>query len=125
MSERTNRNRYVPEEAHYQLLQLLEHEPQLSQREIAERLGVSLGKVNYCVQALAARGLVKMSNFYRSQNKRAYLYTLTPRGIAEKTTMALRFLRIKEAEHRNLMLEIEALRKEVGASGSSITDGNA
>jgi EPS-associated MarR family transcriptional regulator len=120
MVERKNHGMLMTEEAHYRLLRLLEQEPKLSQREIAERLGVSLGKVNYCLQALVERGWVKVGNFYRSQNKRAYLYKLTPRGLAEKATLALRFLRVKEAEHRALVREIEALREEVnGNAGGS------
>lgn len=106
----------MAEEAHYRLLRLLEQEPKLSQREIAERLGVSLGKVNYCMQALIERGWVKVGNFYRSRNKRAYLYRLTPSGLAEKAALALRFLRLKEAEHRALMQEIQALREEVNGN---------
>ena len=103
----------MTEDAHYRLLRLLEEEPQLSQREIADRLGISLGKVNYCMRALADKGWVKMGNFYRSHNKKAYLYVLTPKGLAEKAAMTVRFLRRKEAEHRALMEEIEVLRKEV------------
>lgn len=110
----------MTEEAHYRLLRLLEQEPKLSQREIAERLGVSLGKVNYCLQALVERGWVKVGNFYRSQNKRAYLYKLTPHGLAEKAALTLRFLRIKEAEHRALVREIQALREEINGN----TGGN-
>lgn len=110
----------MTEEVHYRLLRLLEQEPKLSQREIAERLGVSLGKVNYCLQALVERGWVKVGNFYRSENKRAYLYKLTPKGLTEKATLALRFLRLKEAEHRALMQEIRSLREEVnGNAGGS------
>lgn len=117
MSERKNHDSYLSEEAHYRLLRLLEQEPELSQREIAARLGVSLGKVNYCMRALIERGWVKVGNFYRSHNKRAYLYRLTPKGLAEKAALALRFLKMKEAEHRALMREIQALRAEVnGAS---------
>lgn len=101
------------EEAHFRLLKLLEAEPDLSQREIAERLGISLGKVNYCVRALIDKGLVKAKNFYQNPVKRSYLYILTPQGAAEKAAMTLRFLRRKEAEHRALMNEIKVLREEV------------
>ncbi|MBN1379010.1 MAG: MarR family EPS-associated transcriptional regulator [Gammaproteobacteria bacterium] len=104
----------MTEEAHYRLMHLLEQEPYLSQREIAKRMGISLGKVNYCVQALAEKGWIKMGNFYRSQNKQAYLYQLTPRGLREKAAMTLRFLHRKEAEYQALHQEIERLRKEVG-----------
>lgn len=114
MSEREQHDRQTIEEAHYRLLSLLQDEPHLSQREIAERLGVSLGKVNYCVRALAECGWIKIGNFYRNPNKLAYLYVLTPKGVAEKALMALRFLSRKEAEHRALVREIEILRQEVG-----------
>ncbi|HEX5055927.1 MAG TPA: MarR family EPS-associated transcriptional regulator [Gammaproteobacteria bacterium] len=103
----------MDEDVHYRLLRLLEQAPQLSQREIAEQLGISLGKVNYCVRALIDRGWVKMGNFYRSRNKQAYLYKLTPRGLMQKAAMAVRFLKRKEAEHQALLGEIELLRREV------------
>lgn len=113
------------EDVHYRLLRLLEQEPQLSQREIAGRLGISLGKVNYCVRALVNRGWVKISNFYKSHNKQAYLYKLTPSGLMEKAVLAVHFLRSKEAEHRALMNEIEMLRKEVrNMPGRASKDAN-
>ena len=112
----------MDEDAHYRLLRLLEQEPQLSQREIAERLGVSLGKVNYCVRALVDKGWVKMGNFYRSHNKQAYLYKLTPHGLMQKAGMAIRFLQRKEAEHSVLLSEIEMLRKEV-MDGGAVKEG--
>jgi EPS-associated MarR family transcriptional regulator len=107
----------MDEDVHYQLLRLLEQEPQLSQRELAERLGISLGKANYCLRALIDKGWVKMGNFYRSRRKQAYLYKLTPRGLIQKAGMAIRFLKRKEAEHRALLSEIEMLRQEVKAMG--------
>jgi MarR family transcriptional regulator, temperature-dependent positive regulator of motility len=113
----------MDEDVHYQLLRLLEQEPQLSQRDLAGRLGISLGKANYCLRALIDKGWVKMGNFYRSHNKQAYLYKLTPRGIMQKAGMAIRFLRRKEAEHRTLLNEIEMLRKEVKNMNGSVTKG--
>lgn len=101
------------EETHYRLLRLLEDQPGVSQRQIAAELGVSLGKVNYCVKALVDRGWVKAGNFYRSSRKRNYLYQLTPRGIAAKGHLAVRFLRRKEAEYEALVEEIESLRDEI------------
>ena len=124
MVERKNHENPMAEEAHYRLLRLLEQEPKLSQREIAERLGVSLGKVNYCLRALTERGWVKVGNFYRSENKRAYLYKLTPSGLAEKATLALRFLHMKEAEHRALMQEIKSLREEVNGVNGNRKEGS-
>lgn len=104
--------RTMTEDAHYRLLRLLEKEPQLSQRELAERMGVSLGKVNYCMRALIEKGWLKAGNFVRSNQKSAYLYILTPSGIKEKAAMTVRFLRRKEAEHKALVQEIEQLRAE-------------
>lgn len=118
MTEHTKQPSFVVEESHYQLLRLLEQEPHLSQRELAKQLGISLGKVNYCIRALAEKGWIKAGNFYRSSNKRAYLYILTPRGVVEKAKLTLRFLRRKEAEHRALINDIEALRKEVRKQGA-------
>lgn len=119
MAEQTGSTKPFASEAHYRLLALLEKEPHLSQRELAQHLGVSLGKVNYCLRALVEKGWLKVGNFRRSSNKRAYLYQLTPRGIQEKTALALRFLRRKEAEHDALVREIACLREEIRRSVDS------
>ena len=97
----------------YRLLKLLEDNPELSQRELAGELDISLGKANYCVRALIDRGWVKMVNFGRSGNKTAYIYKLTPMGIGEKARAARRFLDQKREEHDRLSGEIEALREEL------------
>ncbi|OZI28160.1 MarR family EPS-associated transcriptional regulator [Bordetella genomosp. 1] len=102
------------EEIRLRVLRLLQANPKMSQRELAEGLGVSLGKTNYCLRALLDRGLIKMQNFRNSQNKLAYTYFLTPEGIAEKAGLTARFLKIKVAEYEMLHKEIEALRGEVG-----------
>ena len=81
------------EESHYRLLRLLDSSPNLSQRELARELGVSLGKVNYCVNALIEKGWVKARNFRNSNNKLAYAYLLTPRGIEQKAAITVYFLR--------------------------------
>ena len=83
--------------------------PELSQRE----LGISLGKINYCLNALIDKGLVKVRNFRNSSNKLAYAYLLTPRGIDSKATIAVQFLKRKVAEYEMLKLEIEQLQREV------------
>lgn len=106
----------------YRVLQLLEQQPDITQRELAATVGISLGRVNNCVQALIERGWVKAANFRNSKQKRAYLYKLTPQGMTEKASLAIRFLRRKERERRELLHEIEALREEVRRSG--ITEGN-
>ena len=101
------------EEQHFRILRELERDPKVSQRRLAEELGVSVGKINYCLKALIDRGLVKANNFRNSQNKRAYLYVLTPKGISEKSRNTVRFLQRKTAEYEALRKEIERLRREV------------
>lgn len=101
------------ENLHHQLLKLLQACPQLSQRELAEKMGVSLGKANYCMRALIEKGLVKLENFQQSENKRKYAYLLTPAGIEEKTRITLVFLRRKEAEYEIIKQEIAALQIEL------------
>lgn len=99
----------LQEENHLKVLRLLEANPQLSQRELADALAVSLGKTNYCLKALLGKGYIKMQSFSKSQNKLAYAYLLTPTGVAEKAGLAVRFLARKVAEYENLTLEIEEL----------------
>jgi EPS-associated MarR family transcriptional regulator len=101
------------EENHLKVLRLLEANPHLSQRDLADALGISLGKTNYCLQALLGKGFIKMQSFKKSQNKSAYAYLLTPTGIAEKAGLTVRFLARKVAEFKSLTLEIEALKSEV------------
>jgi len=103
----------VEDEIHYKLLKVLEENPDVTQRELAARLGVSLGKANYCLRALMGRGWVKMANFRRNPNKMGYVYLLTPRGIDEKARFAVRFLRHKLNEFDALKAEIERLKVEV------------
>jgi EPS-associated MarR family transcriptional regulator len=103
----------LPDESYLRVLRLLEENPHMNQRELAQALGVSLGKTNYCMKALLDKGLIKMQNFRGSQNKLAYAYLLTPSGIAAKADLTARFLKHKIAEYENLRKEIEALRREV------------
>jgi EPS-associated MarR family transcriptional regulator len=103
----------VEDEIHYKLLKVLEETPDVTQRELAARLGISLGKANYCLRALMGRGWVKMDNFRRNPNKMGYVYLLTPKGIEEKARFAVRFLRHKLQEFDALKSEIERLRLEV------------
>ena len=108
----------IDQEIHLKLLRHLEANPQVSQRELAEHLGVSLGKANYCLQALVGKGLVKARNFKNSANKRAYLYLLTPKGLRAKTQIGVRFLQRKIEEHEALHVEIEELRNELTNDGT-------
>ena len=101
------------DDAEYRLLRLLEANPQYSQRELAQHLGLSLGKINYCLRALIDKGWVKARNFSNSPNKRAYLYVLTPKGMEEKARIAVRFLRAKMEEYEHLEREISELRREI------------
>ena len=100
------------EETHYKLMRLIQSNPGLSQRDVARELGVSLGKVNYCLQALMRRGWVKASNFKNSQNKAGYIYLLTPRGVRQKASLTLHFLQLKVSEYERLKLEIDQMRRE-------------
>ena len=102
----------------YQLLsQIADHENS-SQRDIARRLGVSVGKVNYCLRAVINRGWVKVNNFRRRDNKWAYAYLLTPSGTKAKVSLARAFLAQKEGEFEQLQRDIWALREEVAPSGA-------
>ena len=104
------------DELRLRVLRALESNPELSQRQLAAKLGVSLGGVNYALKALMRRGYVKADNFRHSGRKVAYLYFLTPKGIAEKTSLATMFLGRKLEEYEVLRQEIEALKSEVGSS---------
>jgi EPS-associated MarR family transcriptional regulator len=95
------------------ILRIIEENPGISQRDLAQALGVSLGKANYCLQALIEKGWIKVNNFKNSNNKQAYMYLLTRRGIAEKAQLTRRFLQRKVAEYEALRREIEQLRREV------------
>lgn len=88
----TERQKTRQEDVHFRILRLLQENPNLSQRELAERLGISLGKTNFCIRALLDKGLIKLQNFQNSSNKFAYTYLLTPRGLAEKAALTASFL---------------------------------
>ncbi len=102
----------ITDEIKYRLLKLLEQDPELSQRAISKEMGISLGKVNYCLHALIDKGTIKARNFYRNNNKKAYAYYLTPKGLEEKTRVTVNFLQSKIVEYENLKLEIDEIRKE-------------
>jgi EPS-associated MarR family transcriptional regulator len=95
-------------------MRVLEENPDLTQRELAEKLGMSVGGVNYCLNALIDKGLVKMGNFQKSKNKFKYVYLLTPQGITEKLSMTNRFLKRKMEEYEALKVEIGLLKAEMG-----------
>lgn len=108
------------EENHLKVLRLLVENSHMNQRDLADALGVSLGKINYCIKALVEKGLIKVQNFRNSQNKLAYAYLLTPLGIAEKANLTARFLRRKLAEYESLNHEIELLKREVGEDRADV-----
>jgi EPS-associated MarR family transcriptional regulator len=109
------------EELRYKLMRLLEARPEMSQRDAARALGISVGKANYCLQALVQKGWVKATRFKNSHNKAAYMYLLTPRGLEEKAKLALEFLHIKMREYEALRMEIEQIRRETSAGGRRAT----
>ena len=107
------------QEIRLKVLRALEENPELSQRQLAAQLGVSLGGVNYAMKALVERGFVKVKNFSRSDTKTAYLYILTPSGIAEKASVAAALLGRKLKEYEVLVSEIDALQSEVAQRDSA------
>ncbi len=101
------------EEIQFEVLRRLHQTPQVSQRALAKDLGVGLGTINFCFQALVEKGLVKMQNFSQSKNKLRYAYLLTPAGVAEKSKLTAEFLRRKVAEYEVLQREIDELKSEI------------
>ena len=101
------------QELEYQALKILEQQPDLTQRQLAKELGVSLGKTHYLIKSLIDVGWVKLDNFQRSDSKWGYVYLLTPTGIIEKTALTARFLVRKQREHTQLQQEIAELQEEV------------
>lgn len=98
---------------HYRLLKMLSKEPNVTQRDMAKRMGISLGKMNYCVTELAAKGWIKIIRFKSAKNKTPYTYLLTPKGLEEKARMTLSFLKRKLAEYEEIKKQIRELHYEV------------
>lgn len=113
----TSRRSQLQEDTYFRVLRMLQDNPDMTQREIAEKLGVSTSGLNYCLKALIDKGWVKVHNFSQSKNKFGYIYVLTPQGIAEKTLLAGRFLKRKMTEYEQLQSEIEALKLEMSSPG--------
>lgn len=107
-----SRQAKLQEDTYFRVMRILQENPDFTQRELAEKLGISVGGLNYCIKALTEKGLVKMQNFADSKNKFGYVYVLTPSGIAEKAAVTHRFLQRKMDEYQALKAEIEALRAE-------------
>ncbi|MHB8789311.1 MAG: MarR family EPS-associated transcriptional regulator [Desulfobulbaceae bacterium] len=100
-------------EIHYHLLKILENNPNLTQRQMAEEMGLSLGKFNYCLRELVKKGIVKIERFKSSDNKAAYMYILTPHGMEQKTKITASFLKRKMTEYELLKQQIDELSQEV------------
>ena len=114
----TTRRAQLQEDTNFRVLRMLQANPDLTQREIAQQLGISTSGLNYCLKALIDKGLVKMHNFSQSKNKFGYIYVLTPQGMAQKALLTGRFLQRKMAEYEALQAEIAALQAETGHSQS-------
>ena len=110
----------IHQDTHLKVLCLLEVNPQMNQRDLAAALGVSLGKTNFWLKALLDKGLLKMQNFQNSKRKLVYAYLLTPAGIAEKTSLAGRFLKRKMEEYELLKAEIASLQQETANNGTDV-----
>jgi EPS-associated MarR family transcriptional regulator len=100
-------------EVRLKLLQLLKEKPQLTQREMNQKMGISLGKVNYCISALVQKGMIKVERFSKAPNKSAYIYRLTPKGFEELTNLLMSFLKFKVTEFDRIKSEIKLLLDEV------------
>ena len=100
-------------ESDYRILEFLKKNPNISQRDLAKELGYSLGKVNYLLEALFSRGLIKMDNFIKSNNKIGYMYILTPKGISQRAKITKKFLNRKIKEHEMIQAEINVLREKL------------
>lgn len=109
----------LTDEYRYKILKLVEANPEISQRELAQQLSISLGKVNFCLKALIEKGLLKATNFRNNKNKLAYMYLLTPSGLEEKASITMRFLKYKLQEYEALQQEIEELRREAATEGEA------
>jgi EPS-associated MarR family transcriptional regulator len=117
----TSRRSQLQEDTYFRVLRMLQDDPDMTQREIAEKLGISTSGLNYCLKALIDKGWVKMQNFSQSKNKFGYIYVLTPQGIAEKAVLANRFLKRKMAEYEILKAEIQGLQVEAGDQPPTIS----
>ena len=110
----TSKRTKLQEDTHFRVLSLLQKNPEMSQRELAEAVGVSVGGIHYVLNALIDKGLVKLGNFTAAEDKRRYAYVLTPKGIARKSALTRAFLVRKMEEYEALREEIEALSSELG-----------
>jgi EPS-associated MarR family transcriptional regulator len=108
------------QDTHFRIMRILQDNPDLTQRKLAETLGMRVGGLNYCLKALMDKGFVKMGNFSKSKNKFKYVYLLTPQGIAEKVALTSRFLKRKMEEYDALKVEVEVLKAELGEDQGNV-----
>ena len=106
-------NKAIDKEIHLNLLNLLQEEPKLTQREMNRKVGVSLGKINYCISALTKKGMIKVERFKKAEKKSAYMYRLTPKGLEEVANLTISFLKIRIAEYDKIKKEIKSLSKQI------------
>lgn len=111
----TSRQSQIQEDTYFRILRILQANPELSQRDLAKQLGMSLGGLNYCLKALIQKGFVKLENFQNSKHKFGYAYILTPSGIAKKMAMTAGFLQRKMDEYEKLKTELELLNQELSS----------
>jgi EPS-associated MarR family transcriptional regulator len=110
-------NKAHHQEIHYRLLKLLADEPRIGQRDMAREMGISVGKVNYCITELATKGLIKIKRFKNTTTKLPYAYLLTPHGMEEKGRITIQFLKRKLDEYDEIKRQIEALTQDVEQNG--------
>lgn len=116
----TSKRTKLQEDTHFRVLRLLQENPEMSQRELAAAVGVSVGGMHYVLNALIEKGLIKLGNFTAAEDKRRYAYVLTPKGIKEKSLIAGRFLKRKLAEYDALKAEIDAIALELGDDNQEV-----
>lgn len=116
----TERRSKLQEDTHFRVLRLLQDNPEMSQRELAEAVGVSVGGIHYALKALVEKGWVKFGNFSAAEDKRRYAYVLTPKGLARKAALTKAFLARKIEEYEALKAEIEELTREAGSSSATM-----
>ena len=116
-------NNYYEQEIRYHFLKILAREPKLGQREMAKRMGISLGKVNFCVSELSAKGWIKITRLKNARKKIPYIYMLTPKGLEEKGKLTVRFLKRKVSEYEKIKMQINEIYHEVNHEADEELDG--
>ncbi len=123
MAKITKITKHIDPDIHFRVLNALEENPHITQRELAQRLGVSLGGINFCLKALVEIGHLKINNFQKNSNKSAYLYLLTPTGISNKAMLATSFLKRKMDEYKALKMEIDLIKSKI--KDSNLMNGSS